>query len=173
MVAGSRIRRCADVRRPNEDDADDYPRDPGRHRRGAGPGFDGNALRGDPIQATINEDLKAASTTIVNDDEDTGGLPPPELSIRAISAHNDEGDEGEQTPSTFLVERTGDAANLDQVTTVIWTATPTDPNWVESDDFVLGQPTSGVLTFEAGDTDPQEITLMVQGDLEVEKRTNV
>ena len=55
---------------------------------------------------------------------------------------------------------------------MIWTATPTDPNWVESDDFVPGQEFTGVLTFEAGDTEPQEISLVVQGDLEVEEAEN-
>jgi len=115
-----------------------------------------------PIQATINEDLKAASTTIT--DDDANDLPPPELSIRVIDAHKDEGDEG-TTEYTFLVERTGDAANLDQVTTVNWTTTGSGSRWADGADFVLGSETSGVLTFEPSDINSsQEITLSVQGD---------
>jgi len=102
--------------------------------------------------------LDKVSGRILNDD-----APPPELSIEATDADKPEGNTGDApaTEFTFTVTRTGDT-NVES--TVTWTATPNTTDGVSADDFVFEQVKTDTLTFPAGDTSPQEITLLVQGD---------
>ncbi|MEA1903129.1 MAG: Calx-beta domain-containing protein, partial [Actinomycetota bacterium] len=97
-----------------------------------------------------------ASATITNDDQ------APVLSITDLSQA--EGNEG-TTLFTVTVTRDGETGGT---STVNWNATTSiDDNGVKTDDFVLGQLTSGILTF-APDEKAKDITFEVVGDTVVE-----
>ena len=83
---------------------------------------------GSPPGTTLLTPLTAG--TVRNDDDD---VLPPELSIAATNAMQDEGDSG-TTAFTFTVTRTGD---LSQSTSVNFATTPDVANPVDSADFDL------------------------------------
>jgi len=117
------------------------------------------SLPQDPPAGAILE-LDKVNGRILNDD----AAPEPELSIAAASAVQAEGDSG-AAEFTFTVTRTG--ADLSQATTVNWAAAPDGSNPADGADFVFGSDLSGEVTFAADETS-KEITLQVQGDMDVE-----
>jgi Ca2+-binding RTX toxin-like protein len=109
-----------------------------------------------PINGVVG--AAAAAGSILNDD-----VPPaPALAIVAIDAHRPEGN-GDTTPFSFVVTRTGD---LTGTSTVAYVVTGSGSNSASATDFGGALP-SGTISFAANEAS-KTVTVDVSGDTTVE-----
>ena len=94
----------------------------------------------------------------------TGGGGTPSLAIAATDANKAEGNAG-PIAFTFIVTRTGNTANQ---STANWAVTGSGANPANGADFTGANFPSGTVTFPAGSSANQTITVNVNGDTDVE-----
>lgn len=111
----------------------------------------------DPAKTDFDPDKVSIEGEIYNDD----ATVTPKVSIRAEAVALTEGDEGDETPFIFVVERTGE--DLSQWTSVQWKLTPRGAHPADLDDLVEGEAYEGFLHFAPGQTS-KEVTLLLKGD---------